>query len=124
MKYLFALLLVFISISAQSKEPNIYAVNPIAFIYHADRPGKKYTQYFQNKYIAIERKFSLDSDYSLVIASLKNSFSDRCMLIGVRKDWIKNGRWTLKGGYAYAGEFFLNTFSHCGDEGIYKNIKI
>lgn len=123
MKYLLAVFLVFISTSVQSNDEKMYAVNPTAFVYHAYSPGKDYTQYFQNQYVAIERKFSPQSDYSLAVGSLKNSFSDRCLLLGVRKDWITEGRWIFKGGYAYAGEFFLNTFSHCGDEGVYKNIK-
>lgn len=123
MKYLVAVLILFYSMFAVSGEKTLYAINPTAFVYHAYNPAKNYTQYFQNQYVAFERRLSPDSDYSLAIGSLKNSFADRCLLLGVRKDWITEGRWIFKGGYAYAGEFFLNTFSHCGDEGVYKNIK-
>lgn len=123
MKYLFAVLLIIISASAKSSETSLYAINPAAFVYHAYSPGKSYTQYFQNQYVAIERKFSPSSEYSLAVGMLKNSFDNRCLLLGIRRDWITRGRWIFKGGYAYAGEFFLPAFRQCGDQGVYKNIK-
>lgn len=55
---------------------------------------------------------------------MKNSFDDRCLTLGVRRDWLKNDTgWVLKGVYAYTGEFFFDAFSHCGDSGTYRTAK-
>ncbi|CND84553.1 Uncharacterised protein [Yersinia nurmii] len=123
MRAAIATVLMAISTSAIASNDKLYSVNPGAFIFHAYEPKTDYTQYFDNQYIAVERKLNAQSDYSLSVGTLVNSFSNRCMLLGVRKDWWEKGHWTFKGGYAYAGEFFFSQFSHCGDEGIYRNIK-
>jgi hypothetical protein len=55
---------------------------------------------------------------------MKNSFNDRCLAAGVRRDWAgwDNG-WVFKGIYGYVGEFFFDTFDDCGDHGSYHDFK-
>ena len=66
----------------------------------------------------------MDSKYSALVGTMKNSFDDRCLTLGVRRDWLKNDTgWLLKGVYAYTGEFFFDAFSHCGDSGTYRTAK-
>ncbi|ELZ5051313.1 TPA: hypothetical protein QHS11_004212, partial [Enterobacter asburiae] len=73
---------------------------------------------------SVERKFSDTSKYSLVLGTMKNSFNDRCLAAGVRRDWAgwDNG-WVFKGIYGYVGEFFFDTFDDCGDHGSYHDFK-
>lgn len=55
---------------------------------------------------------------------MKNSFDDRCIALGVRRDWASLGNgWVFKGIYGYVGEFFFDAFEHCGDHGSYKDFK-
>jgi hypothetical protein len=43
-----------------------------------------------------------------VLGTMKNSFDNRCLAAGVRRDWAgwDNG-WVFKGIYGYVGEFSL-----------------
>ena len=55
---------------------------------------------------------------------MKNSFDDRCIALGVRRDWASLGNgWVFKGIYGYVGEFFFDAFEDCGDHGSYKDFK-
>ena len=72
----------------------------------------------------MERKFSDTSKYSVVLGTMKNSFNDRCLAAGVRRDWAGwNNGWVFKGIYGYVGEFFFDTFDDCGDHGSYHDFK-
>lgn len=108
-------------------EINLYSVNTGSFVYHLTGNHGQYTEEFDNNYFSVERKFSEDSKYSLLVGTMKNSFDDRCFSIGVRRDWLKGTGptegWTFKGVYAYTGEFFFDAFSHCGDSGTYHTAK-
>ncbi|MCU5774365.1 hypothetical protein N5923_15575 [Erwiniaceae bacterium BAC15a-03b] len=107
-----------------ASEINLYSLNTGSFIYHIYAPGTNKVEYFKNQYVAVERKFSEDSKYSMVLGTLNNSQGNRCALMGVRRDWWSdNSGWTIKGLYTYTGEFFFDTFSHCGDDGFYHSIK-
>jgi hypothetical protein len=55
---------------------------------------------------------------------MNNSFNDRCLAAGVRKDWANLGDGLVfKGIYGYVGEFFFDAFSDCGDHGSYHDFK-
>lgn len=55
-------------------------------------------EHFNNNFFSVERKFSQDSKYSVLVGTMKNSFDDRCLTLGVRRDWLKNDTgWVLKG---------------------------
>ncbi len=109
--------------SSYSSELNLYSVNTGSFVYHMTGNHGQYNEKFNNDFFSVERKFSAESKYSLLIGTMKNSFADRCLTLGVRRDWLQgsnhNKGWTFKGIYAYTGEFFFDAFSHCGDEGAY-----
>ena len=97
---------------AQAKEINLYSVNTGSYVYHLTNNHGQYTENFE------------DSKYSLLIGTMNNSFDDRCLALGVRRDWYHNGSgWTFKGVYGYTGEFFFDAFEHCGDHGSYKDFK-
>jgi len=102
----------------------LFSINTGSFLYHAFPKNEDSNQYFDNRLFSIERKFSADSDYSWLTGTFLNSQKNRCVLLGMRKDWYRiNDRFVIKGVYAYAGEFFINTFSHCGDDGFYETMK-
>jgi hypothetical protein len=109
---------------ACSEGNNLYSVNTGSFVYHLTGNHGQYNENFNNKFFSVERKFSTDSQYSMIIGTMKNSFDDRCMAIGLRKDWMASQTgWTFKGVYGYTGEFFFKAFQHCGDSGTYATAK-
>ncbi|BBS82597.1 Uncharacterised protein [Klebsiella quasipneumoniae] len=110
--------------SAQAGEFNLYSMNTGSYVYHLTGNHGQYNEHFNNNFFSVERKFSADSKYSALVGTMKNSFDDRCLTLGVRRDWLKNDTgWLLKGVYAYTGEFFFDAFSHCGDSGTYRTAK-
>ena len=110
--------------SAQAGELNLYSMNTGSYVYHMTGNHGQYNEHFNNNFFSVERKFSQDSKYSVLVGTMKNSFDDRCLTLGVRRDWLKNDTgWVLKGVYAYTGEFFFDAFSHCGDSGTYRTAK-
>lgn len=109
--------------SVRASEINLYSFNTGSFVYHLIGNHGLYTEKFNNQYFSAERRFSEDSPYSLLAGTLKNSYGDRCIALGVRRDWIAQSAWTFKGVYGYTGEFFVEAFRHCGDDGIYKSFK-
>ena len=109
---------------AQANELNLYSVNTGSYVYHLTNNHGQYTENFENHFFSVERKFSADSKYSLLLGTMNNSFNDRCLALGVRRDWYHSGSgWTFKGVYGYTGEFFFDAFEHCGDHGSYKDFK-
>lgn len=109
---------------AQADEINLYSVNTGSWIYHLTNNHGQYTEGFDNQFASVERRFSGNSEYSLLAGTMKNSFDDRCIALGIRRDWalFDNG-WVFKGIYGYVGEFFFDAFEHCGDHGSYKDFK-
>jgi len=101
-----------------------YSLNTGSFIYHAYSPQRDFLQYFDNRVIALERRIENPYIDSLVVGSGLNSHGNRCLMLGVQKDWIQyDDRLSFEGVYAYAGEFFFDAFSHCGDAGFYNNVR-
>lgn len=90
--------------SAQAGEFNLYSMNTGSYVYHMTGNHGQYNEHFNNNFFSVERKFSADSKYSALVGTMKNSFDDRCLTLGVRRDWLKNDTgWLLKGVYAYTG---------------------
>lgn len=109
---------------AQANELKLYSVNTGSYVYHLTNNHGQYTENFENHFFSVERKFSADSKYSLLLGTMNNSFNDRCLALGVRRDWYHSGSgWTFKGVYGYTGEFFFDAFEHCGNHGSYKDFK-
>lgn len=110
--------------SAQAGELNLYSMNTGSYVYHMTGNHGQYNEHFNNNFFSVERKFSQDSKYSVLVGTMKNSFDDRCIALGVRRDWASLGNgWVFKGIYGYVGEFFFSAFEHCGDHGSYKDFK-
>lgn len=110
--------------SCFADEISLYAINTGSYVYHLTGNHGQYTENFDNNFVSVERKLSVDSKNSLLAGTMKNSFSDRCFTLGLRTDWISgNNNWIVKGVYAYTGEFFFKAFSHCGDSGAYSTAK-
>jgi hypothetical protein len=90
------------------REFNLYSMNTGSYVYHMTGNHGQYNEHFNNNFFSVERKFSADSKYSALVGTMKNSFDDRCLTLGVRRDWLKNDTgWLLKGVYAYTGNFSL-----------------
>ena len=101
-----------------------YSLNTGSFVYHAYSPQRDFTQYLENRFLSLERKIENPYVDALVIGSVLNSHGNRCFLLGVQKDWITfDERLSFEGVYAYAGEFFVDAFSHCGDKGFYNSVR-
>ncbi|WP_413733265.1 hypothetical protein [Sodalis sp. RH20] len=107
-----------------AREINLYSANTGSFVYHLTGNYGQYNEFFDNKFLSVERKFSEDSNYSILLGTMNNSFGDRCLAMGLRRDWISgDSGWVFKGIYGYTGEFFFDAFSRCGDHGAYNNFK-
>jgi len=103
---------------------DLFSMNTGSFLYHAFPKNDDSNQYFDNRLFSIERKFSADSDYSFMVGTFLNSQNNRCALFGLRSDLYHfNDRFVIKGIYAYAGEFFVDAFEDCGDDGFYETVK-
>lgn len=110
--------------ACSASEISLWSVNTGSYVYHLTNNHGQYNEEFKNNFFSVERKFSNDAKNSLLVGTMKNSFADRCLTLGARRDWLKgdNG-WTFKGIYAYTGEFFFKAFSDCGDSGAYRTAK-
>ncbi|WP_254388385.1 hypothetical protein [Enterobacter soli] len=114
----------FATFTCQADELNLYSINTGSYVYHLTHNHGQYTEHFDNKFISVERKFSEQSEYSYILGTMNNSFNDRCLAAGVRKDWASLGDGLVfKGIYGYVGEFFFDAFSDCGDHGSYHDFK-
>ena len=104
-----------------------YSLNTGSFVFHTNSPApgeKKFTQYLQNEYVAFEKKIDHPMIDALVLGTFINSFNHRCLLLGVQKNWLQfSDRMSFEATYAYAGEFFVDTFADCGAEGFYKGAR-
>lgn len=100
-----------------------FSLHTGSFIYHFYGQSKNdYTEHFENKFIAGDIKINDSS--RLMAGTFINSYGSRCFLLGLEKNWHDfNSKLSFEGSYSYAGEFFFEPFSHCGDSGgIYKKI--
>jgi len=103
---------------------DLFSMNTGSFLFHAFPINEDSNQYFDNRLFSIERKFSANSDYSLFAGTFMSSQKNRCILLGMRNDLYRiNDKLVIKGVYAYAGEFFIDAFKHCGDDGFYETVK-
>lgn len=127
MSYRLPIMLFFLaltSLPSHAERSTLYSVNTGSFLFHLLPFDTESNQYFDNHYFSIERKFSEESDYSLFVGTFLNSQANRCLLLGVRKDWYRvNNKLMIKGVYSYAGEFFFDAFEDCGEGGFYKTSK-
>ena len=94
------------STALRADEINLYSVNTGSWIYHLSNNHGQYTEGFDNQFASVERRFSEDSPYSLLAGTMKNSFDDRCIALGVRRDWASLGNgWVFKGIMATLASF-------------------
>jgi hypothetical protein len=124
--YLRLILLLFclLPIKSYAQLDTFISINTGSFLFHLVPFDTESNQYFDNQYFSVERKFSKNSDYSLIAGTFLNSQANRCFLLGVRKDWYQvNNRLVFKGIYSYAGEFFFDAFEDCGEGGVYRTSK-
>ena len=118
------LTLLLISAGDYASEINLYSINTGSFVYHLTGNKGQYNEKFNNQFYSVERKFSENSKYSVLVGTLKNSFDDRCLSLAMRRDWQSwDSGWVFKGIYGYTGEFFFDALSHCGDRGSYHAFK-
>ena len=88
-----------------ANEMALYSVNTGSFVYHMTGNHGQYNEKFNNQFFSVERKLSADSKYSALVGTMKNSFADRCLSLGARRDWYAGANgWTFKGVYAYTPE--------------------
>ncbi|STV51502.1 Uncharacterised protein [Klebsiella pneumoniae subsp. ozaenae] len=55
---------------AQANELNLYSVNTGSYVYHLTNNHGQYTENFENHFFSVERKFSADSKYSLLLGTM------------------------------------------------------
>ena len=65
--------------SVQAGELNLYSMNTGSYVYHMTGNHGQYNEHFNNNFFSVERKFSQDSKYSVLVGTMKNSFDDRCL---------------------------------------------
>ena len=92
--------------SAQAGELNLYSMNTGSYVYHMTGNHGQYNEHFNNNFFSVERKFSQDSKYSVLVGTMKNSFDDRCLTLGVPRLAEKRYRLgTERGVCLYRGIF-------------------
>ena len=99
-----------------------FSLKYLSFVYHTYDPDYDGTQYLENQFFSLG--YNLDSKNSFSIGTFKNSQGNRCFSAGLNREWVDFGNsWRFSGSYLYAGEFFFDVFSSCGDEGLYADVK-
>lgn len=95
-----------------------------SFVYHAHKPHEELKQYFQNHLMTLQVRLPERANAKVFAGPFINSLGNRCFLLGAQKNWHQfDRRTTFEGVYAYAGEFFFDTFANRGAAGIYRRIK-
>ncbi len=90
--------------STQAGELNLYSMNTGSYVYHMTGNHGQYNEHFNNNFSRWAQVFS---GFKIQRAGRNDENSDdRCLTLGVRRDWLKNDTgWVLKGVYAYTGNF-------------------
>ncbi|MDP1136827.1 hypothetical protein Q6325_29730, partial [Klebsiella pneumoniae] len=57
---------------ALANELNLYSVYTGSYVYHLTNNHGQYTEYFENHVFSVERKFSADSNYRLLLGTMYN----------------------------------------------------
>lgn len=113
------LLLIFLSHTAESKT---FEFKFASFVYHLYDLKDSKNEYFKNNYLSLGISFSENSQF--LLGTFKNSQDNRCFVTGIEHTWKKfDNDWSFHGAYLYAGEFFFDSFSKCGDGGFYADMK-
>lgn len=82
----------------------------------------EYNESFNNQLIS--GGLALSESNEFIMGTFLNSYKDRCILIGLDRKWHDfNSKLSFHGIYAYAGEFFLNQFDNCQNNGIYNTFE-
>ncbi|BBB23499.1 conserved hypothetical protein [Isorropodon fossajaponicum endosymbiont JTNG4] len=119
-------LIFFSNTYANMNSDSIVSIHTGSYLKYIVPSGDDFTEKFANDFFDIEIRVNDDSVafQKIIIGTFKNSENNRCILLGVQKNWKHLGkRLIFEGVYAYAGEFFFGDFSHCGDDGVYAKIK-
>ena len=112
------------TVKSYADELSLYSINTGSFVYHMTGNHGDYNEMFNNKFFSVERKFTQGSKNSFLVGTMKNSFDDRCLSVGLRRDLEEiNDNWMIKGVYAYTGEFFAKAFRDCGNHGSYHDFQ-
>jgi hypothetical protein len=109
------------ALSSDKEEDKRFALKIGSFVYHADDHNRDdYNELFDNQLISLGVKVGKSNE--IVLGSFLNSYGDRCALLGLGKSWYNfSDKLSFEGLYAYAGEFFVDQFKHCKNQGIYGN---
>ncbi len=116
----FIFILCFISFVSPSfafaSQINRFEIKYLSYVYHAYDPDYDGTEHFGNQFFSIG--YDLTPRHNFLVGTFKNSQDNRCFATGLDYVWANfNNGWRFKGSYLYAGEFFFDDFSSCGDEG-------
>jgi len=112
--------LVLLSNSLAKDDKQRYTLRTGSYAKHIlDDGDDDYNQDFENKFFALG--IGVYEESEILIGSLKNSFDNRCLFLGYGTNWHNfNKKLSFEGIYAYVGEFFIEEFKDCGDEGFYR----
>ncbi len=76
--------------SAQAGELNLYSMNTGSYVYHMTGNHGQYNEHFNNNFFSVELQVFLRIQNTACWSEpMKNSFDDRCLTLGVRRDWLK-----------------------------------
>ena len=107
-----------------SQKDKKFSLNFASFTHHLYNPNKNddYIEKFDNQLIVLGYKIAKNS--RIAIGTLKNSYDDRCLVLGLEQNFYNfNSKFSFEGFYAYSGEFFFDSFANCGNQGRYKDFK-
>ncbi|VFS18766.1 Uncharacterised protein [Serratia liquefaciens] len=60
---------------AQAGELNLYSMNTGSYVYHMTGNHGQYNEHFNNNFFSVERKFSQDSKYSVLVGTMKTALT-------------------------------------------------
>ena len=120
-KYLIFLFLILLPLNSSDKKVSFHLDTVHTTHYLLDEEGQN--EGMGADVYAIEFALTPNIDERMIIGSTINSQFNRCFILGIHDDIYTNNNLTFEASYMYVGEFFFDTFEHCGDDGIYNEIK-
>lgn len=124
MRFTLLVLLLFVTFNSGAFSKNVkdmdFSLRTGAYVYHFLGNNGQYTEGFDNQFLTAG--FGISESSEILVGTLKNSYGDRCVFLGLGKDWHKfNDKVVFEGIYSYVGEFFFDEFRDCGRKGVYRS---
>lgn len=101
-----------------------FSIHTLSWTKHYINGNPNQTEGFNNHLFMAGITIDKEKRTKIVLGTLNNSQNNRCIILGISRDWIKiNDYLDFVGMYAYNGEIPGVACEGCGNDGIYRTFK-